>query len=626
MQENHEAGLPEGLALAHEDRQIRAMERDVLQALTSDLSFQDLGNYICRRIEDISPGVRVSVCLISGNRMRPWAAPSFHDEYGAFFQDMEIGEGVASCGTAAYRGEPVMVDDIATDPLWAPYRQVMLPHGYRACWTYPVKRRDGSVAATFAFYFRQGVRPQEKLQRIAEAGVHMCVLAIEREENRQQIARLVLFDALTGLPNQANLLRHLDAQMQGAGADGEGFSLLVVDLDRFRDINETLGHAAGDQTLVVTANRLHRHLHGGEFLARMHGDQFVVVARCDEIRASWLAGMLQRCLQEPMAIGGHTLNLGASIGISHYPEGGRDRDSLLAAATSAMQSAKDKGGGTFELRVPRINPAARDRLLLGAALKRAIAEGRLSLHYQPQVYTGSERIHGLEALARWHDGEFGAVPPGRFIGLAEEVGQIESLSRWALREACRQLARWRAEGLQVPAVSVNLSPLNFQEDDLPAYVASLLHDYGLPGRCLTIEITEGSMMALTPGMLQAVDAIRALGVGLAVDDFGTGYSSLSNLVQLPVTEVKIDRSFVGKSLEDERLRALVSAVIGLGRNLGLTVVAEGVEAPAQHELLRHYQCPVLQGYLFSGPLPPEALRQWLAQRHRAGAAGEPGQA
>ncbi|MFC4726915.1 oxygen-sensing cyclic-di-GMP phosphodiesterase DosP [Coralloluteibacterium thermophilus] len=601
-----------------EERQIRDLERDVLEALTSDLPFPALGDFLCRRIEAIVPGVLVSVCRVVERRLRPWAAPSFHASYGAEWEGVEIGEGVAGCGTCAHRGEPVMVHDIGTDPLWAPYRDRMLAHGYRACWTYPVKRRDGSVAGTFAFYFRRGGGPDAYLERVAAACVRLCTLAIEHEESRQQLNRLSRYDALTGLPNRAQLLDHVGALLASRG-DGE-VAFFHIGLDRFKDVNETLGHAAGDQTLAEMANRLKWHLSEDQFLARVEGDAFVlVVPGCDAHRAVRVAADVQQAISAPIDVAGFSLDLSASIGIVHYPGASRDRDELLQNARSAMERVKAAGGGDALFFSHGMNRLARDRLLLGAALRRAVAAGDLRLEYQPQVRPGCGGLYGVEALARWCDPEFGEVPPDRFIGLAEEIGEIEAIGRWALREACRAMARWRAAGLGVPVVAINLSPFNFRSRDLPDCIAALLDEHDLPGRCLTVEITEGLMMEATPQTLDIMRRIRALGVGLSVDDFGTGFSSLSSLASLPVTEVKMDRSFIARCEREKRAQTLVTAMIGVGRSLDLTVVAEGVESEDQRRLLHELECPVVQGYLFSRPLPLDAFERWLAARGGAAA-------
>ncbi|KAA8996650.1 oxygen-sensing cyclic-di-GMP phosphodiesterase [Affinibrenneria salicis] len=607
---NNVRNLVVALSDVTEERQIRDLERDVLQALTSSLSFGELGNFLCRRIESIAPGVLVSVCEVVDRKLRPWAAPSFHASYGPDWEGVEIGEGVAGCGTAAHRGEPVMVYDIATDPLWAPYRHQMLPHGFCACWTYPVKRRDGSVAATFAFYFRQGGAPNVYLERIADASVHLCTLAVEREENQRQIARMIRFNPLTGLPNLHSLHNHIDELLNCANGQPIGF--FCIDLDRFRDINSTLGHTAGDQVIVTLANRLQDWLKPEHFLSHVESRQFIIVAQnCNVAHAYLMADEIQRVVRQPISVDKHRFSLSASVGISHYQYDDADRDALLANARSAMYQVRSAGSGAYQFFSPEMNLIARDRLLLGAALRQAIAHGDLHLYYQPQVCPRTGALYGVEALARWQDDIFGDVPPGKFIGLAEEIGEIEAIGRWALREACRQMAAWRAGGISVPTVSVNLSPVNFRRRDLTSFIAGLLLEYALPGQCLTLEITESMVMELTQDTLDMLQRIRALGIGLSIDDFGTGFSSLSRLASLPVTEVKIDRSFIGNCLQDNRLRALVLAVIGIGRSLSLTVVAEGVETGEQCQLLNELACPVVQGYLFSRPLPPQDVPDWL---------------
>ncbi|HEY0294399.1 MAG TPA: EAL domain-containing protein [Bordetella sp.] len=592
-------------------RRIRDLERDCLEALTRNMSFDSLGKYLCHRIESIVPGVRASICRVSDHRLKPWAAPSFPQDYCLAFDGVEIGEGVASCGTAAYRGEPVMVSDLETDPLWAGYKHIVLPYGYRACWSYPIKRRDGSVAGTFAFYFKRSGWPSEYLARIAEASVHLCLLAFEREETRAQMDRLIKFDGLTGLPNRSHMDQHIDTLLDGDV--GRGVALFMIDLDRLKDVNSALGHGAGDLVLVEMADRLQGQLRPGQFLGRFGGDQFLLAARdCDADGAVHIAGRLLEAVNGQIEIGGYTLNLSASVGISRCMAGKMEsRSDLLGMVKTALLRVKAVGGGTYQFFCRAMNVMVEDRLLLSSELKQAIAANQLTLHYQPQVRSDSGEIYGFEALARWHNERVGAIPPDRFIPMAEETGQIDALGFWALRETCRQLSQWRGAGLDVPVVSVNLSPLNFRNPKLVAFLEGLLDEFGLRGSSLTIEITESTMLELTSEMLAAVHGIRALGLGLSVDDFGTGFASLSNLINLPLTEIKIDRSFVELCPKESRQQALVETVIGIGRSLGLTVVAEGVETPAQYGLLTEYHCPVLQGHFFAHPLDPADVPGWL---------------
>lgn len=592
-----------------EERLIRNLERDVLKALVSNLSFPGMGNYLCQRVREIAPDVIPSILLVDAQRrLRPWAASGLAASYSEALDGVEIGECVGSCGTAAYRGSPVLVSDIALDPCWKDYRHLALPHGLQACWSFPAKRRDGTVACTFAFYFNEPRSPDAFHERIAEVCQHLSALAIELEENRQQMDRLVQFDTLTGLPNRSHLHHHVSELLSARKGP---IAFIGLDLDRFKDINSAFGHAVGDQVLVAIANRLQEHLSPGKFLCRAESDLFfIVLENCDVHRASATAEHVQAIVGESVEVVGQVLNLSVSIGISHSIEGENDQELLLANAKSAIFEVKAAGGCAFKFFSPEMNQEVRERLLLGARLKRAIADGALCLLYQPQVFSNGE-LYGVEALARWHDPELGDIPPGKFIGLAEETGDIEAIGRWALREACRQMAQWRDQNVSVPVVSVNLSPFNFRNEDLPAYVSSLLREYSLPGECLTIEITESLMMMLSPGTLAMMQQLRELGVGLSVDDFGTGYSCLSNLASLPVTELKIDRSFIDQSLQQPRLQSLVEAVLGIGRGLELTVVAEGVETEAQRAMLAEQRCPVMQGYLFSRAISANSLARWL---------------
>jgi len=595
-----------------EARQIRSLERDVLEAWTGSLSFKALGTLLCQRIEAMSPGVRVALASLEADSLRLWAAPSLQVSSNA---DESAADPVFQpAAESAVPGPAAEADELLAERLWTLPTHSLAPGRAGVCWRYPVKRRDDRLIGTLTFYLPPGEEPDAKLRRIAQTSVHLCALAIEREANRQRLKQLAQFDALTGLPNRSQLHQYLDELL--ASADYRSMSVFYISLDRFKDINNTFGHAAGDQTLVEMANRFRKKLGNKQFLSRPEANLYVlIVPDCNGLRAATVAAHLQQVTAEPVDVSGFSLALSVSIGITHHQksEGSGDRDSLLQNAKSAMDQIKISGGGDYLFFSEGMNRLARERLLLGTALRRAIP-GSLTLEYQPQIRLDTGELYGVEALARWHDAEFGSVPPDRFIGLAEEIGEIEAIGEWALREACGQLAVWRDQGLSVPMVSVNLSPLSFRNAALPGFVARLLDERGLSGRHLTIEITESAAMALTPEMLSVVQAIHGLGVGLSVDDFGTGFSSLSNLANLPVSEVKIDRSFIEQCVEKSRLQALALAVIGIGRNLNLTVVAEGVETLEQSKMLTQHSCPVAQGYLYARPLKPMDVGAWLAQR------------
>ena len=313
----------------------------------------------------------------------------------------------------------------------------------------------------------------------------------------------------------------------------------------------------------------------------------------------------------PLRIGTRQVPMSASMGISIYPDNATDIDTLIQQADAAMYKAKRAGRATYRFFSADMNRIAEQRLAHSAALRSAIASDALTLHYQPQIRTIDGAIHGVEALARWHDPVLGEVSPAKFIPLAEECGLIEQIGQWSIREACRQIAEWRDAGLDIPCVSVNLSPINFQNVNLASVVAGILADHGLPPEVLMLEITEGVILNERSVAIETMNTLRKLGVGLSLDDFGTGYSSLSRLAHLPIRELKIDRSFMRDVESDPSARAIVTAVVRVGQSLQLTVVAEGVETDGQRNLLAELGCDVVQGFLCSAALSPPAFGRWL---------------
>jgi diguanylate cyclase (GGDEF)-like protein len=504
----------------------------------------------------------------------------------------------------------VLASDIDDDPRWQPYKAMPLAAGLQACWSTPIKAKDGRVIATFAFYFREQRAPSRWHQHIVDACVHLGALAIERKEARAQIARLAFHDMLTGLPNRAQLRYLVDQAIEDCS--GKQLALLFLDLDHFKDVNDTLGHSAGDALLVEFAKRLRACIQPSDLLGRLSGDEFVLVLPdCDPARASLVASHLTEAMASPLWIDNRQVPISASIGISIYPDNAADIDTLIQQADAAMYKAKQAGRSTHRFFSADMNRLAEQRLVFSAALRRAIVNDQLKLVYQPQTRTIDGTLYGVEALARWHDPDLGEVPPSRFIPLAEEVGLIEQIGLWSIREACRQMAAWRHAGLDVPCVAVNLSPLNFQNAKLAGVVAETIAANGLPPETLMLEITEGVLLNERSAAIGTMNAIRKLGVGLSLDDFGTGYSSLSRLAHLPIRELKIDRAFMRNIEHDTSALAIATAVVRVGQSLKMAVVAEGVETEGQRKLLAGLGCDVVQGYLCAPAMAPEAFERWL---------------
>ena len=594
-----------------ETKQLQVLQRDVLEAVANDLPIREVMQLICERVEAVAPRIVCSILAVDQNkRLRCLAAPSLPTEIVDGIEGTLIGPDVGSCGTAAFRGEPVVVTDIATDPLWTNFRGLVMPHGFKSCWSSPIKLRDGKVAGTFAFYAPEKRGPSAWHEQLVETCLHLCMLAFERDVANERIAQLAFCDTLTGLPNRTRLRDLIRERI--SGAEGSG-AFLFLDIDRFKDVNDTLGHAVGDRLLVEISRRIKAELGPGDIVSRYGGDEFVILAEpCDHARAGLLAGRIIEQLLAPMVVENMLLPVSASIGISIYPDNGRDEETLRKHADTAMYQAKAVSGGTFRFFSPEMNGMAQERLVLGAALREAVLKRQLKLHYQPQLDCGNAEMRGVEALARWTHPMFGEVSPARFIALAEECGLIESIGQWALNEACEQLAAWRAKGIPVPGVSVNLSAVHFRDCGLTGLVASTLERHGLAPEMLTIEITEGVIMDDNPTAIETAKAIHALGVRLSLDDFGTGYSSLSYLARLPIDELKIDRSFIAGLDNDKNAQAVVTAVVKIGQSLGLTVVAEGVEQRSQQRFLQALDCDVVQGFLISRALSAAEFERWHA--------------
>ncbi|MCE4060001.1 EAL domain-containing protein [Pandoraea sputorum] len=589
------------------------LQHKALAAMVRDAPLVEVLTLVCRELEQIAPEVMASVVRVDAEgKLRPQAGPSLPAQYHQTIDGIAIGPNVGTCGTAAFLARPVIVTDIANDPRWAEYREMATEFGLAASWAMPIIANDGRVLGVLAFYYRTTRGPDALHERLVDVCVHLCKLAFERDESRTRIRQLAFSDSLTGLPNRS-MLGVLAAQAIASAAElNTRMAVIFIDLDRFKQVNDSLGHQAGDVLLRTIAQRLRRSLRGADIVARLSGDEFVaVLTECDPERLDIAIERMRTALTAPCQVDGVTLVPSGSFGISLYPNHGREFDILLQRADMAMYQAKMTSPGSVRFYHEDMNVHAQERLELETAMRDALRLGKLQLFYQPQINLLDESVYGAEALTRWTHPHYGEVPPSRFIALAEECGLIGELGTWTLRESCRQLADWRRRGVGIGNVSVNLSPTNFHDHDLPHTIAEALADHELPPSCLAIEITESVLMDHNPSTLRIIEEVHNLGVRLSMDDFGTGYSSLGYLRRLPVSELKLDRSFVHDIARDETVRALTNAIISIGRNLHLTVVAEGVEDEAQRDLLVAQGYRVAQGYLFSPALSAGDLERWL---------------
>jgi diguanylate cyclase (GGDEF)-like protein len=390
-------------------------------------------------------------------------------------------------------------------------------------------------------------------------------------------------------------------------------AVLFIDLDRFKIINDSLGHEAGDMLLVSIADRLRRSLRVSDVVARLGGDEFVVILEEAAAReeVSRIAGELLVALSEPLLLSGHECHTTASIGIAMYPADGSDVQTLTKSADMAMYLAKEDGKNGFRFFSSEIKAQSIERLTMESALRRALEREQFSLHYQPKVDMATGQISGVEALLRWTHPELGQVAPGQFIPLAEEIGLIVPIGRWVLQEACTQNMAWQRRGLKAVTMAVNLSPRQFADPHLLDDIDAALLSSGMSPSLLQLEVTESMVMRNVSRAVRVLDAIQSRDIRLAIDDFGTGYSSMSLMKQFPIDTIKIDRSFVRDLPDDSEDVAIAQAIISMGKALGMTIVAEGVETSEQQEFLRAHHCDEMQGFLFSKPLPARDLAELL---------------
>jgi len=528
-------------------------------------------------------------------------------------------EGRGVSGTAFRSRQVCVSNDYLADQQRHAFHAVARRDGAKSCAAFPLLVQGQAVGVMiFLSAEKNTFTPEfvELLQRLAD-NVSFALENFDRadEKNKadERIEYLASHDGLTDLPNREMFNGLLRQAIETAHRHQRRFAVLFIDLDRFKVINDSLGHDAGDMLLMVVANRLRGALRSNDVVARLGGNEFVVIleecAETDDVEN--IATKLLSVLSQPMELSGHECHTTASIGIAMYPQNGSDALTLTKNADMAMYLAKEDGKDGFRFFSREAKAQSIERLGLETALRRALERDQLSLHYQPKVDMASGQITGVEALLRWAHPEFGMVAPLQFIPLAEETGLIVPVGRWVLKEACAQNMAWQRHGLRPISMAVNLSPRQFADGHLLRDIDEALASSGMSPVLLQLEVTESMVMRNVPRAVRVLDAIRSRGIPLAIDDFGTGYSSMSLMKQLPIDTIKIDRSFVRDLPDDSEDRAITQAIISMGKALGMTVIAEGVETAEQQAFLRSHACDEMQGYLFSKPLPSGQLADLL---------------
>ncbi|HEV7804114.1 MAG TPA: EAL domain-containing protein, partial [Burkholderiales bacterium] len=549
------------------------------------------------------------------HRAESWAAdgPKIREFDQAIAQievePREDGNGLAS--RAFWARKPVWIADIVSADDFR-RRDLAVEAGLHAAFAFPLMR-GSQVLGVMEFFHRDAGEPNPVLVNIAEALGSEVGQYLVRTQAEDAVRFMAMHDTLTRLPNRAMFSERLAGAIAQAGRHERTLAVLFIDLDKFKSINDTLGHEAGDYVLGEAAKRLTESLRGGDTVARLGGDEFVVLLEevADPVYVGGVSQKLIDALAEPFLIGGREYRVTASIGVSAFPQDGSDPETLLKNADAAMYRAKEKGRNAFEFYSEQLSAGAIERLSLEAGLRRALDRDELELYYQPQIETCTGRIVGMEALVRWRHPQLGILPPARFIRLAEENGLIVPLGDWVIHTACKAHHAWQSKQLAPARIAVNLSPRQFLHAGLVKDTVRVLEASGCRPSYLELEITESMVMHDPAGAAAVMAELKALGVRIAMDDFGTGYSSLAHLRRFPIDTLKIDSSFIADLPGDTGNMAITDAIIAMARTLHLTVIAEGVETRPQFDILRRLGCDEVQGYYFSEPVPFDAATTLL---------------
>ncbi len=479
------------------------------------------------------------------------------------------------------------------------------------------RRKNGEI---FPEFLTLSIQRDEQGEIAHHIGLFTDITQNKFDEER--IERLAYYDPLTDLPNRVLLQDRLAQVLAAAQRDGHSAAILMLDLDRFKNINESLGHGVGDIVLQVVAERLRGCVREADTVARLGGDEYLVVmgslggAQDAAQEAAQAAQKILAAFQSPVVVDGKELGVSLSIGISVFPNDGEDEQALMKNADSAVYSAKEAGRNTYQFYTRDMNASMLETLLIENALRRALERDEFRLFFQPQVDLHSGKITGAEALIRWQHPEQGLLAPLTFIPIAEDSGLIIPIGEWVLRDACRHLKTWHEAGFSEMVVAVNMSAVQFRQENLAERIVALAAETGADLRHVELELTESMIMHNAEAMIDSMHVLKSLNLKLSIDDFGTGYSSLSYLKRFPIDKLKIDRSFVNDITENPADLAISRVVIDLGRNLGLRVIAEGVETDEQLRLLREHGCDEMQGYFFSKPVPAEEFEAMLrADKH-----------
>ena len=594
------------------------IRNSILESITKAESLEPVLTKIVTAIEKEYTEMLVSILLLdeSEKHLLVGAGHSLPDFYNQAINGVAIGDGVGSCGTAAYRAERIIVDDISSHPYWQDYKGLAEQAELRSCWSEPIVNAKGNVLGTFAIYHRKAKEPSNQDFLLIEQFAHITSIAIERDRSRQLIWQQANFDPLTKLPNRNMMQIQLKKALLVAKREGSKLAIVFIDLDNFKDINDSIGHDAGDELLIEAGERIKSSVRVTDTVARLGGDEFILLLENIKTDAciEKVTEKVRANLAMPYSLKGQAAYSSASIGVTVFPDDGGELELLLKNADQAMYGAKQQGRNTVYYFTESMRTEVFNRTSMVKDLRNALTNNELFYVFQPIVDLTNGQVTKAEVLLRWRHPTLGLVSPMQFIPLAEETGLIVEFSDWLFLEVVPLVKRWREQYQPDFQLSINTSPVQYKSNftNITKWLDQL-NIYQLDQRALAFEITENLLMESDDTVYQMIADIQQAGVDISIDDFGTGYSSFGYLKKYPTKFLKIDKSFVQRISESGKDLALCEAIVVMAKKMSMSVIAEGVETQAQQQILTDIGCDYGQGYHFAKPMPQDEFEQLLKQ-------------
>jgi diguanylate cyclase (GGDEF)-like protein/PAS domain S-box-containing protein len=610
-------GVTKDITKQIEMESLKKGQNKILEMVTKNKPMQDVMDEITLLFEKIlSNGSKCSLMLMddSQTKLILASAPSLPESDKDQLKEVTIGENRGTCGAAAFLKQNVFVEDISNSRALGYFKERALSFHFLSCWCIPILGVHNNVIGTFTVYNDKCNRPNERDLQLLEAACNLSGMVIQHYKTKEVARQLLLHDPLTGLPNSSLLAEKVKKALERSKQAQTSFSVLYIDLDRFKNINDTYGQKIGNLFLIKISKRLKSCLKGNDVVARMHGDEFtILLENASSEAAKEVADRIIHIIGQPFFIQGNELFISPSIGISVYPDHGKNFTELMKKAASAMYQAKKDGGNIIRFHDDFIEKKTNERMTIENYLRKALKNNEFTLHYQPKIELSTKKIIGAEALLRWNNPKLGMIPPEKFIPIAEETGLIIPIGEWVLRKACEQLKSLTEKGLLDFIIGVNLSMRQFINPNLITTIKNIINITGINPAQLDIEITESMTMDVQVAT-EILNELKKLGVTISIDDFGTGYSSFHFLKHFPIDWIKIDKSFIDDITQNIQSENIVKVIFSLAKTLGVKIVAEGVETKEQLEVLEKLQCHVVQGYIFSKPLPKDDFKGFLEKR------------